>query len=121
MIERAVQPIGNYAFESFDFSESLAYQFKNDVPAASSRQPFSKTKRKDFQSISKLQLRKSLIYFEVLEQIEALVENESEEVQSNWYSTKPIQRDDKFLSELAKKLNFSDRQIDFIFEMGTTF
>jgi hypothetical protein len=119
-MERGVNPIGNYAFENLDLTDSLAQLFENDDHAKSHEHSFPQVETVEFQSISKLQLRKSLIYFEVLEQVEAAVAETSQETQDNWYSTKPIERDDKFLNEVAKKLHFTDRQIDFIFEMGVT-
>lgn len=117
-MEHGVHSIGNYALETLDLSESLAHLYENDDQAKPHEHYFPQVEAVEAQSISKLQLRKSLIYFEVLEQVEEAVAEASQETQDNWYSTKHIERDDRFLNEIAKKLHFTDRQIDFIFEMG---
>jgi hypothetical protein len=119
-MERGVHPIGNYAFETLDLTDSLAQLYEKDGHAKSHEHSFPEVESVEIQSISKLQLRKSLIYFEVLEQVEEAVAEASQETQDAWYSTKHIRRDDIFLNEVAKKLHFTDRQIDFIFEMGIT-
>jgi hypothetical protein len=119
-MERAAHPIGNYAFETLDLTDSLAQLDENDGHVKAPKHSFPQVEAVKVQSISKLQLHKSLIYFEILEQVEKAVAEESQETQDNWYSTKRIQRDDKFLNEVSKKLQFTDRQIDFIFEMGIT-
>lgn len=120
MMERSVRPIGNFAFEALDLTDSLAQLHENNDHVSAPVQKFPALEMMDIQSISKLQLRKSLIYFEVLAQVEEAIAEEDQETQESWYSTKRIQRDDKFLNEVAKKLHFTDRQIDFIFEMGIT-
>ncbi len=120
MMERSVRPIGDFAFETLDLTDSLAQLHENNDHVSAPVQKFPALETMDIQSISKLQLRKSLIYFEVLAQVEEAIAEEDQETQESWYSTKRIQRDDKFLNEVAKKLHFTDRQIDFIFEMGAT-
>jgi hypothetical protein len=119
-MERSVRPIGNYVFEGLDLTNSLAQLYEKDDYASTPVQKFPELEAVEIQSISKLQMRKALIYFEVLEQVEEAIAEEDQETQDNWYSTRHIQRDDRFLNEVAKKLHFTDRQIDFIFEMGVT-
>jgi len=120
MMERSVRPIGNFAFEGFDLSDSLVQLYEKDDHASAPVLTLPELETLEILSISKLQMRKALIYFEVLEQVEEAIAEENQETQDSWYSTRHIQRDDRFLNEVAKKLHFTDRQIDFIFEMGVT-
>jgi len=120
MMEHSVRTIGNYAFETLDLTNSLPqlYEIGENVSAPMQKLPALQVV--EIQSLSKLQIRKALIYFEVLTQVEEAIAEESQETQDSWYSTRRIQRDDKFLNEIAKKLHFTDRQLDFIFEMGVS-
>lgn len=119
-MEHGVNSIGNYAFENLDLADSLSQLYEKNDHFKVPQHSFPQVEVAENQSLSKLQLRKSLIYFEVLEQVEKAIAEESQEVQDNWYSIKRIARDDKILNEMAKKLHFTDRQVDFIFEMGVT-
>ena len=119
-MEHSVHTIGNFAFETMDLTNSLPQLYDKDENVSSSMQPLPALEAMEIQSLSKLQMRKALIYFEVLSQVEEAIAHESQETQDSWYSTKRIQRDDIFLNEIAKKLHFTDRQLDFIFEMGVS-
>jgi hypothetical protein len=72
------------------------------------------------QSISKLQMRSALNYFNVLKKFEDAVEVCTPEIKQYWLSAFEFNRDDEFLIEMAKKLQLTNRQVDFIFEMGAT-
>jgi hypothetical protein len=71
-------------------------------------------------SLSKIQMRKALIYFNVLEQVEEAATHADAETQHSWQSATHFERQDKFLNEIAKKLHLTSKQLDFIFEMGIT-
>ncbi len=72
------------------------------------------------QSISKLQMRSALNYFNVLKRFEDAVEVCTPEIKQYWISAFEFNRDDEFLIGMAKKLQLTNRQLDFIFEMGAT-
>lgn len=67
-----------------------------------------------------MQMRKALIYFDVLTQAEEAAAHSDPETQHSWQSATEFNRQDKFLNKIAKKLQLTDRQLDFIFEMGVT-
>ncbi len=120
IMEHSVRPIGSYAFENLDLTSSLPQLYEKVENVSIPVQRFLEVEVTPIQSISKLQMRRALIYFDVLTQVEEAIANENEETQQSWYSTKDIQRDDKFLNEITKKLHFTDRQIDYIFEIGAS-
>jgi hypothetical protein len=120
IMEHSVRPIGSYAFENLDLTNSLSQLYEKTESVSTPVQEFPEVEVTPIQSISKLQMRRALIYFDVLTQVEEAIALESEETQQSWYSTKDIQRDDKFLNEITKKLHFTDRQIDYIFEIGAS-
>jgi hypothetical protein len=72
------------------------------------------------QSISKLQMRSALNYFNVLKKFEDAVDVCTPEIKQYWLSAFEFNRDDEFLIEMAKRLQLTNRQVDFIFEMGAT-
>jgi hypothetical protein len=123
-MEHSVRPIGSFAFEDVNFSKALPQLIENvDAPLIQTSQKndqFPEIEVLKMESISRLQLRKALIYYELLEKVEEAVALESEELQKNWYSTKRLQRDDAFLNKIAKKLRYTDVQVDYIFLMATS-
>jgi hypothetical protein len=120
MMEHSVRPIGHFAFEAMNTTGSLPQLDDNSGNISAPMQNFPVLDVVEMKSLSKLQMRKALIYFEVLSQGEEAIAEESQETQDSWYSTKHVQRDDKFLNEVAKKLHFTDRQLDLIFEIGVS-
>jgi hypothetical protein len=73
-----------------------------------------------FDVISKTQMTKALIYFNILTAIDRALENVDAQSRETWQNATEFHRDDAFLKQLAKKINISELQLDFIFEIGAT-
>lgn len=73
-----------------------------------------------FEAITKQQMHKALIYFDALTKVENALANAEPEVQQAWQNARKFNREDKYLSDLAKKAQITDLQLDFIFEVGAT-
>ena len=107
------------AFESANLTDAAQPIYTGNKSVYNAWQAFPEIEA-PILSLSKIQMRKALIYFDVLEQVEAAAAKADAETQHSWQSATHFERQDKFLNEIAKKLHLTDRQLDFIFEMGIT-
>lgn len=73
-----------------------------------------------FDVISKTQMTKALIYFGIMSSIDKALDNVDTESREAWQNATEFNRDDEFLTQLARKIHMSDLQLDFIFEIGAT-
>jgi hypothetical protein len=83
-------------------------------------QGFTDIELPPFESISKTQMSKALIYFDMLINVDRALENVEPEARQAWQNATEFNREDEFLNRIAKKINISDLQLDFIFEIGAT-
>jgi|GEM_PF-3344930 len=74
----------------------------------------------EYQPLTKAQMRGALSCFNMLKQFDEFAENAESAMKEYWQSANAFNREDKFINEMAKKLQLTGRQIDSIFEMGLT-
>jgi hypothetical protein len=67
------------------------------------------------QSVSPLQARRALRAAQLMEAVEALIADASEEVREAWEYAVEIRRDDATLAVLAAELGMTDAQLDDLF------
>ncbi len=74
----------------------------------------------EFQPLTKAQLRGALNYFNVLKRFDEFADKAEPTIKQRWQSANEFNRQDEFINEIAKKLQLTNRQLDFIFEIGIT-
>jgi hypothetical protein len=107
-------------FQTLDLTDGLQPRFDSNESADDVWQFFPPIELPPFDPITKKQFHKALTYFDLLTQVEAVVAKADSEIQSTWQLAAKFNREDKFLKHIAKKLQLTDLQLDFIFEIGIT-
>ena len=70
--------------------------------------------------VTNMQFRSALKYFDILKKFETELEIADEETKVYFQSTFSYFQEDKFIKAMAKKINLSELQLKFLFEVGRT-
>lgn len=71
-------------------------------------------------SITNMQFRSALKYFEVIKKFDDELQTADEETKAYFQSTFTYFQEDRFIIEMAQKINLSQLQLKFLFEVGRT-
>ncbi len=71
-------------------------------------------------SITNMQFRSALKYFDVLKKFDDELRTADEETKAYFQSTFTYFQEDRFIIEMAQKIDLSQLQLKFLFEVGRT-